>query len=224
MCRPTEHGHARRGPKLSVVCNLQRLRRRRHKLRLHNIPTMHGHRSGNGQLVPTQYAICSSTWTALIQPHAKSLSSLNCRGSSLLSNLVAGKTRRETHSGFLWNFGCERRACSKCTVVSAVFGFGRLATLRLCDLSTVSGGSPGQERVLHSKLHISALLATRSVALAKGNASPNFQPPNLLGLARDCRGFTLVPTLRSARAEATPSIPSVRWLLVLRPSLVVRPH
>jgi hypothetical protein len=38
LCRPTEHGHARRGPKLSMVCVLQqRRRRRRDKLRFHHI-------------------------------------------------------------------------------------------------------------------------------------------------------------------------------------------
>jgi hypothetical protein len=63
--------------KLSVVCNLRRLRRRRHELWFYNTATMHGYREGNGQLVPTQYAICSSAWTAFIQASAKSLCSLS---------------------------------------------------------------------------------------------------------------------------------------------------
>jgi hypothetical protein len=66
--------------KLPVVCNLRRLRRRRHELWFHNIPTMHGHREGNGQLVPTQHAICSSAWTAFIEASPKSLSSLSAIG------------------------------------------------------------------------------------------------------------------------------------------------
>ena len=39
--------------------------------------------------------------------------------------------RRETHSRYLWNTGCECRAGSKCGVVSADFDFGRLPKLHL---------------------------------------------------------------------------------------------
>ena len=43
LCRDHRHWEPCRGPKLSVVCVLQRSQRRRHKLRVHDIPTMHGH-------------------------------------------------------------------------------------------------------------------------------------------------------------------------------------
>jgi Protein of unknown function (DUF3551) len=36
--------------------------------------------AGNGQLVPTQHAICSSAWTAFIRASPKSLSSLSAIG------------------------------------------------------------------------------------------------------------------------------------------------
>ena len=58
------------------------------------------------------------------------------------------------------------RPGSKCALVSAIF-VGRLATLHLRHFSTVSGGSPGRERFLHSKLHIPARLAIHSSALAR---------------------------------------------------------
>ena len=73
--------------------------------------------------------------------------------------------RRETHSRYLWNIECECRASSKCAVVSAAPG-GGLATLHLRHLSAVSGRSYG-EWILHSKLHLPALLAIHSAALAR---------------------------------------------------------
>ena len=73
--------------------------------------------------------------------------------------------RRETHSRYLWNIECECRAGSKCAVVSAAPG-GGLATLHLRDLSAVPGRSYG-EWILHSKLHLPALLAIHSAALVR---------------------------------------------------------
>jgi hypothetical protein len=75
--------------------------------------------------------------------------------------------RRETHSRYLWNTGCERRAGSECAVVSAIF-VGRLATLHLCHFPTVPCRSPGREQILHSKLDIPARLASHSAALTRG--------------------------------------------------------
>jgi hypothetical protein len=73
--------------------------------------------------------------------------------------------RRETHPRYLWNIECECRAGSKCAVVFAAPG-GGLATLHLRHLSAVPGRSYG-EWILHSKLHLPALLAIHSAALAR---------------------------------------------------------
>jgi hypothetical protein len=80
---------------------------------------------------------------------------------------------RETHSRYLWNTECECRAGSKCAVVSEARG-GGLATLHLRHLSAVPGRSYG-EWILHSKLHLPALLAIHSAALARRVIFPN--PP-----------------------------------------------
>ena len=77
LCPPTCHRLACRSSKLSLVCNIRRLRRRRYELWLHDISTMHGHREGNGQLMPTEYAVRSSAWTSFSQASAKSLFSLS---------------------------------------------------------------------------------------------------------------------------------------------------
>src|SRR5215471_14002375 len=75
-----------------------------------------------------------------------------------------GENRREAHYCSLWNAGydCPR---SKFALVFAVFGNGRLPALHLRHLSTVSCRSPSQERILHSKLHIPAIIASHSAAL-----------------------------------------------------------
>src|SRR5262249_3137752 len=73
---------------------------------------------------------------------------------------------REICSHYLRSTVCVWRPGSKCALVSAIF-VGRLATLHLRHFSTVSGGSAGRERFLHSKLHIPARLAIHSSALAR---------------------------------------------------------
>src|SRR5262249_34831557 len=73
---------------------------------------------------------------------------------------------REICSHYLRSTVCVCRPGSKCALVSAIF-VGRLATLHLRHFSIVSGGSPGRERILHSKLHIPARLAIHSSALAR---------------------------------------------------------
>ena len=51
--------------KLSVVCDIQRWDgRRRHKLRLHNISTVHGDRAWARQFLPTEHAIPATTRTS----------------------------------------------------------------------------------------------------------------------------------------------------------------
>jgi hypothetical protein len=77
-----------------------------------------------------------------------------------------GEYRCDTHYCSLWNAGydCPR---SKFALVFAVFGNGRLPSLHLRHLSTVSCRSPSQERILHSKLHIPAIIAGHSAALAR---------------------------------------------------------
>src|SRR5215471_1556039 len=85
-------------------------------------------------------------------------------GGGLLPRL--GEHRRETHYCSSWNAGCDCPR-SKFALVFAVFGNGRLPTLRLRHLSTMSCRSPSQERILHSKLHIPAIIAGHSAALAR---------------------------------------------------------
>ena len=61
-----------------MVRDLQRWHgRRRHKLRLHNISTMHGNRARARQLVPTEHTISASARPASIDTSAKALSILS---------------------------------------------------------------------------------------------------------------------------------------------------
>jgi hypothetical protein len=60
-----------------VVRLLQRSGGRRHKLRLYNISTMHGHRARARQLLPAKYAIPVSTGAASTEEAARALSILN---------------------------------------------------------------------------------------------------------------------------------------------------
>ena len=98
-----------------------------------------------------------------------------------------GEHHRETHYCSLWNaeYDCP---CSKFALVFAVFSNGRLPTLHLRHLSTVSCRSPSQERILHSKLHIPAIIAGHSAALAR------LFSPILLGLAPHRRRIRVSPS------------------------------
>jgi len=73
-CNNRPH-HSQQSSKLSVVRDLQRWDgRRRYKLWLHNISTVHGHRARARQLVSTEYAIPAATRTT---PIPKALSVLS---------------------------------------------------------------------------------------------------------------------------------------------------
>jgi hypothetical protein len=73
-CNNRPH-HSQQSSKLSVVRDLQRWDgRRRYKLRLHNISTVHGHRARARQLVSTEHAIPAATRTT---PIPKALSVLS---------------------------------------------------------------------------------------------------------------------------------------------------
>jgi hypothetical protein len=59
-------------------CDLQRWDgRRRYKLRLHNISTVHGHRAGARQLLSTEHAIPAATRTTRLYWIPKTLSVLS---------------------------------------------------------------------------------------------------------------------------------------------------
>ena len=111
-----------------------------------------------------------------------------------------GEHRRETHYCSLWNAGydCPR---SKFALVFAVFGNGRLPTLRLRHLSTMSCRSSSQERILHSKLHIPAIIAGHSAALAR------LLSPILLGFRSGNRAMFAAIRRASSRVSAWPQCP-----------------
>jgi hypothetical protein len=71
--------NARRGAKLSLVRGLQWRQhgRRRHELRVHDIPTMPGDCSWDWRLLRAEYAIPAPTGPTSIQQDGKALSTLN---------------------------------------------------------------------------------------------------------------------------------------------------
>jgi hypothetical protein len=90
--------HSNQSPKLSVVRDLQRRHgRRRHKLRLHNISTMHGHGARVRQLLSAEYAIPASARTTC--DGSLSLSILAFRSCWRSAALVFGEQLGLTISG-----------------------------------------------------------------------------------------------------------------------------
>src|SRR5215472_14741279 len=85
----------------------------------------------------------------------------------LIGTELQQSLNHETYSRYPWRTGCECRARSKFALVVAVFGNARLPTLHRRHLSTVACRSPSQERILHSKLHIPAIIAGHSAALTR---------------------------------------------------------
>jgi hypothetical protein len=71
--RDCRDSHASRGPKLSVVCVLQRQWRRRHELWVHDISTVLGHRERDRRILQPEYAIPAAARPPLI---ASTLSSI----------------------------------------------------------------------------------------------------------------------------------------------------
>jgi hypothetical protein len=114
--RDCRDSHASRGSKLSVVCVLQRQRRRRHKLWVHDISTVLDHRERDRRILQPEYAIPASTRPPLI---ASTLSNIPLRA---LARPDRGRSRppasspRKDRVGHSRSASCARHQAFRDTV------------------------------------------------------------------------------------------------------------